>query len=245
MGTCLNCAADLHGDFCCRCGQPADAGRLHARTLAREALEDFAHWDSRLLRTMRALTLDPGRLCLDYVRGRRVAWFPPLRYFLTMLAAALLVMWLVGFDPVRAVADLGIDDPARTARVRKAIAESAMRHLNLAMALLAPLYALVLRGLFRKAGHNYAENGVFALYTLGHCLVFSILLEPLKFHALGVAIGLRLGFQWLYSAWAARAFYGVSTFTAVWRCAVATVAYFVLQNLVILALAVPAISEVW
>jgi hypothetical protein len=245
MGTanCLNCGAVLQGAFCAACGQDAAMARLDSRALARDAIEDVLNFDTRLLRTMRALTVAPGKLCLDYVQGKRAPWFPPLRYFLAMLAAVLLVMLWVGFDPVRAVAVAG--DDARMAQVRAAIAATAMRHLNLAMAMLVPLHALVLRALFRRSGHNYAEAGVFALYTLGHCLAFALLIEPLKHVALPVAIALRLAFQWLYTAWAARVFFGVGTFTATWRCAVATVAYFLLQNLLILAMALPTIAASW
>jgi hypothetical protein len=243
-GTCLNCGAALHGEFCAACGQAADVGRLQSKALLRDVLEDLLHFDTRFLRTVRALTVAPGRLCRDYAQGRRVAWFPPLRYFLGMLAAVLLVMLWVGFDPVRVVVDPG-DAGSRVARVQRAVAESALANLNVSMALLAPLYAGVLRWLFRRSGWNYAECGVFALYTLGHCLLFSLLIEPVKLVAFDVAIVLRLGFQWAYTAWAARVFFDVGPGTAIWRAGAATLAYFVLQNLVVIAIAVPAIMRAW
>jgi hypothetical protein len=235
---CLNCGAALGGAFCVACGQAADVGRLQPKALLREMVENTVNFDTRFLRTIKALTIAPGKLCREYVQGRRVDWFPPLRYFLAMLAAVLVVMLWFDFDPIRVLADAG---DARVDRVRHAVATSAIENLNLSMALLPPLYALVLRGLFRRSGWNYAECGVFALYTLGHCLLFSLLIEPVKLMAFDVAIFLRLGFQWAYTAWAARDFFAVSTFTATWRAFAATLAYFVLQNLVILAIAAPAI----
>ena len=244
MGNCLNCSAPLDGAYCRHCGQEARAGRLRARALVHEAVEGVTNFDTRLLRTIRALSTDPGALCRDYVKGRRAAWFPPLRYFLSMLAVVLLVMYWVGFDPATAVVT-GVEETARIARVRTAVAASALRHLNLAMAMLAPLYAWALRLVFRRADYNYAEVGVFALYTLGHCLLFSVLIEPLKLLALPAAVVLRLAFQWAYTAWAARGFFGVGAWQATWRAGLATVAYFVLQNFVVMALAVPAIVAAW
>lgn len=245
MGNCLNCSAPLDGAFCRHCGQSAREGRLQASALLHEAIEGLTNFDTRLLRTVRALTTRPGALCLEYVQGRRAAWFPPLRYFLAMLALALLVMLWVGFDPVRIVVDPAATGDPRLLRVRAAVAQSALRHLDVAMALLAPLYAWVLRWLFRRSGFNYAEVGVFALYTLGHCLLLSLLLEPLKFLLLPAAIGVRLGFQWIYTAWAARVFFAVGTWEALWRSFLATLGYLVLQNVVVLLLAVPAVVAAW
>ena len=62
MGTsnCLNCGAALQGAFCAACGQDAAVSRLDSRALARDAIEDVLNFDTRLLRTMRALTVAPG-----------------------------------------------------------------------------------------------------------------------------------------------------------------------------------------
>jgi hypothetical protein len=50
--------------------------------LAHEVLEGLTHFDSRLWRSLAALWLRPGRLTLEFVRGRRMAFLPPFRLYL-------------------------------------------------------------------------------------------------------------------------------------------------------------------
>lgn len=54
------------------------------RELAGEGLTELLDVDGRLLRTLRALLLHPGRLTTEYLAGRRTRYVRPVRLYLTL-----------------------------------------------------------------------------------------------------------------------------------------------------------------
>jgi Protein of unknown function (DUF3667) len=90
---CLNCAAPVNGAFCAACGQHAVDLNASTWHVLREALGDATDLDGRVARTARAL-LSPGRLTLEFLRGRRVPYVGPLklfRWWVVMLRSAIIV----------------------------------------------------------------------------------------------------------------------------------------------------------
>lgn len=88
---CLNCGTTLTGAYCAECGQPRVDLVVPTWNVLREAFADATDIDGRLLRTARAL-LSPGKLTLEFLRGRRVPYVGPLKLFL-MTGAALSATW--------------------------------------------------------------------------------------------------------------------------------------------------------
>jgi hypothetical protein len=93
---CLNCGADLAGQYCGQCGQRATNRLISLWELMRDAFGDMFELDSRLWRTLIPLMLRPGRLTSDYLRGRRMRYMPPFRMYLVL---SLLFFLVVFFDP--------------------------------------------------------------------------------------------------------------------------------------------------
>jgi hypothetical protein len=86
---CLNCGASLVGTYCAECGQRAVDVTAPTWHVVKEALQDATDLDGRALRTLKALG-SPGQLTIDFLRGRRVVYFSPLKLFLvagTILSA--------------------------------------------------------------------------------------------------------------------------------------------------------------
>lgn len=90
---CLNCSAPLTGEYCATCGQRAVDLAAPTWHLAREAFADATDLDGRLLRTARAIG-SPGRLTLEFLRGRRTPYVGPFKLFL-FVGAALSTSWVV------------------------------------------------------------------------------------------------------------------------------------------------------
>src|SRR5436190_16331864 len=80
--TCLNCSAELHGPYCATCGQRVPHRDLALREFLHETMEELSHWDGKVPRTLKALFLQPGRLTVDFLAGRRARWLAPLRVYL-------------------------------------------------------------------------------------------------------------------------------------------------------------------
>lgn len=82
IGPCSNCAAPMIGPYCAACGQPIDTHRRSVFNLLRDFFKDIASFDSRILRTARALMLQPGELPLAFREGRTQRYVPPVRLYL-------------------------------------------------------------------------------------------------------------------------------------------------------------------
>lgn len=93
---CLNCGAELRGQYCGQCGQRATSRLISLWELLRDAFGDLFELDSRLWRTLTPLLLKPGKLTKDYLEGRRTRYMPPFRMYLVLS----LVFFVVAFfDP--------------------------------------------------------------------------------------------------------------------------------------------------
>ena len=80
---CVTCRAPMATPFCPQCGERRASDRhLSLLEFAEDALEAFAHFDGRLLRSLKSLALRPGELTMAWVRGSRTPFVSPLQLFL-------------------------------------------------------------------------------------------------------------------------------------------------------------------
>ncbi len=108
---CLNCATVLEGQYCSHCGQRSSARIISLWALLCEFTSDLLNLDSRLWRSLLPLLIRPGFLTGEYLRGRRVRYFPPLRLYL--------ILSLIFFLLNNLGADNGIKVSAQTASAEK------------------------------------------------------------------------------------------------------------------------------
>lgn len=109
--TCLNCGATLDGQYCGNCGQRAASRLISIWELLKDAFGDLLELDSRLWRTLIPLTIRPGRLTHDYLRGRRARYMPPFRMYLVLSIVFFLIAF---FDPREELGILFEPQPAAT-----------------------------------------------------------------------------------------------------------------------------------
>src|SRR5437764_8506895 len=79
---CENCAAQLDGHWCGRCGQAAVDYRRSFRHVAVDVLDSFLNWDSKFFTTIALLIVKPWRLTNEFLAGKRVRYVNPLRLYL-------------------------------------------------------------------------------------------------------------------------------------------------------------------
>ncbi len=108
---CENCAAALQGDFCSQCGQSAKDFNLPIADFARELASEAFSLDSRLLRTLKSLFLQPGAVPRGYMVGHRARFVPPVRLYIFASFAMFLIMSLGSGLTVRNVS-VGSDVPS-------------------------------------------------------------------------------------------------------------------------------------
>jgi hypothetical protein len=150
---CSNCGAALGGAFCSHCGQEHRHERLRVSDWMHDALETAASLDSRIWRTVAALTVRPGRMARDYVDGRRAPFVSPLRY-----AVATCALWFFAVALV--------NDEAATSAVWWI---EYGQLINLAS---VPFMAAAYQLPFLGSRYNYAETLIFTLYATGHVFLW-------------------------------------------------------------------------
>ncbi len=91
---CRNCGAYAPDQYCPRCGQDTDEHLPSARQFMHEFLLHYFAAEGRLWRTLGALVFHPGRLTLEYLRGRKRAYVAPLRLYLTLSIVFFLALQL-------------------------------------------------------------------------------------------------------------------------------------------------------
>jgi len=80
---CANCGATVSGHFCHECGQETVLHPPSAREFMHEFIGHYVALEGKLWKSLGLLLFRPGRLTLEYIKGRRVRYVQPLRMYLT------------------------------------------------------------------------------------------------------------------------------------------------------------------
>jgi len=77
--TCKNCLTAFDGSYCPQCGQESVVDPLTYKSLAKSLTLGFGSIDRGILRTLRELFTRPAQMATDYVKGKRVIYYPPFQ----------------------------------------------------------------------------------------------------------------------------------------------------------------------
>lgn len=94
-GACANCGAQLSGNYCATCGQPAHVHRTLGH-MVEEFLHGLLHFDTRAWCTLPMLVFRPGTLTRDYIHGKRARFISPLAIFLLAVFTMFVVFAFAG-----------------------------------------------------------------------------------------------------------------------------------------------------
>ena len=108
---CTNCSAPLIGPYCAACGQPIETHRRSVLHLLHDFVKDVASFDSRILRTARALLFKPGELPLAFREGRTQPYVPAVRLYLFVSLAFFLVLGFTHIAIVQFVPEARLEKP--------------------------------------------------------------------------------------------------------------------------------------
>lgn len=83
MPTCKSCSTKISGNYCSNCGEKAiDQSDRSIKKFLSEFISLLTFADSKSLKTLKLLILNPGQLSANYVDGVRVKFMRPLQIFL-------------------------------------------------------------------------------------------------------------------------------------------------------------------
>lgn len=89
---CANCGAAVSGNFCHECGQETVLHVPSIREFGHEFIGHYVALEGKLWKSLCLLLFRPGRLTIEYIKGRRVRYIQPLRLYLTLSVIFFAVM---------------------------------------------------------------------------------------------------------------------------------------------------------
>ncbi|WP_047248073.1 DUF3667 domain-containing protein [Maribacter thermophilus] len=94
---CLNCGhpLDMSDKYCPNCSQANSTKKLTLKDFFEEFFSNIISYDSKLLKTLTALLLRPGKITKDYIGGKRVSYTNPFRFLLSL---AIIYFLLIGIS---------------------------------------------------------------------------------------------------------------------------------------------------
>ena len=95
-GNCANCTHTPVGPYCANCGQPTKTRRRSIRGLVHDFFVDLVNFDSRILRTGRALLFQPGELPRAFRENRTVPYVPSIRLYFFVSLVFFVLLGLTG-----------------------------------------------------------------------------------------------------------------------------------------------------
>src|SRR5262249_47373911 len=97
---CPNCGTPLEGRFCAACGQKAAPLNPSLGEFAHDLFHELAHFDSKIVQSVRLLLTRPGFLSREHFDGRRTRYVSPIRLYLLF---SLLYFAVAAFAPTSTV----------------------------------------------------------------------------------------------------------------------------------------------
>lgn len=173
---CLNCSTDLHGmAYCGNCGQR----NIHRRLVWRSLLDDLNVHILELnlpwMRTIKDLTIRPGKVCSDYADGHRVVYVNPIKYMFYILAVLVIFFGLnEHLDPRQL--RFGVVPQSFYDTYPPSISYI-FTNIPLYVLLMSPVAILIFRIIFWRSVRNWVEITCFVYYMIGHCaLILTVIM---------------------------------------------------------------------
>ncbi|GAB1447879.1 MAG: DUF3667 domain-containing protein [Bacteroidia bacterium] len=100
---CLNCGAHVEFRFCPNCGQENTETRQSFWGLFAHFLEDLTHYEGKFWKSLLYLFFRPGFLTLEFLKGRRVSYLPPVRMYIFVSFVTFLLPHVLPFNELEEV----------------------------------------------------------------------------------------------------------------------------------------------
>lgn len=149
--------------YCSACGQAAMGDNTFGHFI-QQFLGDYFTFDSKITRSLKPLLFKPGELTLEYLRGRRQRYIPPLRLFIFLSVLFFLVVGWGGSTYAE-----GEDDLLRERLFWDNFFASVLPKLFF---LFLPLFAGLVHLLHREPGGTFVKPFIFSAHF--HSFVFLV-----------------------------------------------------------------------
>jgi hypothetical protein len=175
MDICQNCGHPVDNKYCPACGQLTATRRFDPKYLSEKLVDSF-DIDRGFLRTLWSLIVKPGTAIREYVDGKRVVLYNPIRFFLITGTIATFLSIQLGFFEVQN-SEVGAWMPPLPDF--EGYAHYSGKYFSFFTLTGTLLFALFSFLLFRYTRMNYTENLVMNIYLASGQFLIVILFAPL------------------------------------------------------------------
>jgi len=184
MANCINCENEVSDLYCPHCSQRTNVKRITFREGWYDFWARIYGFDGMFPRTLRDLTMRPGKASRTFIEGNRIKYYGPVGYFFLMITLLYLMCGLLDVSLMEfmksASKATNFTAPAKAGSGQEKFGEIIMQYitnnLKLISFLFIPVQAFCSRFLFfRKSEKNYFEHSVLPFYIQGHIYWLSIL----------------------------------------------------------------------
>ncbi len=198
--TCPSCGENLTGNFCANCGQKVKNLNVPFKEIVSEVVDNILTFDSKFFRSLIPLITKPGFLTLEYNLGRRASYVTPFKLYLFISLILFFMLTIIDVKIVKfdrystkstelstpAADSLETADPLKL-RIARKLAQSeenieqintmVVKRLPQLMFVLMPVFALLLKLLYRRSEQFYLSHLIFAIHF--HAFVFLVFIVAL------------------------------------------------------------------
>jgi hypothetical protein len=90
MMICINCENDHNNKFCPECGEKVEVPKITFSSIFAEGFSRITTMDKGLLFNLKNLLLNPKRIVIDYINGKRKSIFNPISFLLICITIYLI-----------------------------------------------------------------------------------------------------------------------------------------------------------
>lgn len=181
---CINCGHEVNSEYCANCGQKNPPKKITLAGLWSDFFARIYGFDGMFPRTLRDLTLRPGFVTQEYLKGNRVKYYGPVGYFFLMITLYFLIMPLLGFSMDDLVTSAKITSQVKPGSNQAKFVQDYVGFItdNIRLFLFFMVVTISLSSylVFKKSKLNLLESSVLPFFAYGHVYWLSILLLVIK-----------------------------------------------------------------
>ncbi len=98
---CLNCGAEVLGNYCQKCGQENIETRETFWNLITHFVYDITHFDGKFFNSVKYLLIRPGFLSKEYIKGKRMSYLNPIKMYVFISAIFFLFFYSITQTTIR------------------------------------------------------------------------------------------------------------------------------------------------
>ena len=177
---CVHCGEPLSGNYCHQCGQKNTLSRLTWRVLIEDLQKRLFGFDNNFVRTVRDLTIAPGKVVKSSLEGIRVVYIGPVGYLFLLITIFVLLVSILGINWTEYISPTQeVFTPEDISETQKRFQNDSQKFIidnfRVVAFLFIPVYALTTKLLFRKSGYNFLEHTVVVCYGQSQPMILGIL----------------------------------------------------------------------